>query len=593
MRASLPLVSLALLCTPGSAFACGGFFCSQVPIDQSKERIVFAIDEAEREVEAHVQIFYSGAAQEFAWVVPVPSVPLVGLSVDALFDLVSIAFAPSYALSYEYLGDCVWPPSPIDTGWSGGDDTDAPSDADEDGGGGGVVIVDQSQVGPYDTVTLQATSDEALLTWLRDNDYDLPAGIGANLAPYVAQHSYFVALKLSNNRTSGDIAPIRLTWEGEAASIPLVLTAIAATPDMRLETYVLGAWRAVPDNYLHVTVSDAAIDWISWGSNYDQVITDAANEAGGQAFATDFAGPSEGLRGVLWSPGRYEVDVLRAVEDPALFVDLMLDMGFPRSQQVQALIRQFIPMPPAAVAAGVEERWFYNCLDCYPEYLRLIDFNPTAFADTLEEVIVEPSERIDGLFWDYPWISRLTSSVSPAEMTADPVFVLNHDLGPVSNFHEARYVTDCRSSDGDPETAVRWIELADSTRLIIDPSTYMPWRSEVSAAVVQDLGASGAGVVLVDNRQAVLDGLAQYNDAATAAWEERGVEVFEDTDPPELGEIEEGGGTERPPAGSGDPEDLEDAEDEDKGGSCGCDGVGVGPGLGLALVALAARRRRG
>src|SRR5262245_11571312 len=68
---------------PSEALACGGFFCSRVPVDQSGENIVFGVDG--RRVEAHVQIQYQGAAEKFAWVVPVPSLPQLSIGSPVLF----------------------------------------------------------------------------------------------------------------------------------------------------------------------------------------------------------------------------------------------------------------------------------------------------------------------------------------------------------------------------------------------------------------------------------------------------------------------------------------------------------------------------
>ena len=55
IRTLLPMAAVAAMSLPSTAFACGGFFCSREPIDQSKERIVFAIDEDKEEVETHAQ----------------------------------------------------------------------------------------------------------------------------------------------------------------------------------------------------------------------------------------------------------------------------------------------------------------------------------------------------------------------------------------------------------------------------------------------------------------------------------------------------------------------------------------------------------
>jgi len=49
-------VALAMLLTPSRVDACGGFFCSASPVDQSAERIVFAVDEQTQRTDMIVQI---------------------------------------------------------------------------------------------------------------------------------------------------------------------------------------------------------------------------------------------------------------------------------------------------------------------------------------------------------------------------------------------------------------------------------------------------------------------------------------------------------------------------------------------------------
>ena len=69
---------------PAPALACGGFFCNPAaPVLQAAERIVFAIDRDAGEVEMHVQITYTGPSEDFAWIVPVPRAPEIGLSTSA------------------------------------------------------------------------------------------------------------------------------------------------------------------------------------------------------------------------------------------------------------------------------------------------------------------------------------------------------------------------------------------------------------------------------------------------------------------------------------------------------------------------------
>ena len=48
---------------------------------------------------------------------------------------------------------------------------------------------------------------------------------------------------------------------------PLRPTAVAAQPDMGILVHLLGPSRAVPINYSHVQINEAAIDWVGGGQN--------------------------------------------------------------------------------------------------------------------------------------------------------------------------------------------------------------------------------------------------------------------------------------------------------------------------------------
>jgi MYXO-CTERM domain-containing protein len=576
--AGTAIAALALL-APGEASACGGFFCGGVPVDQSKERIVFGIDEEAGTVEVHVQIFFQGDAPEFAWVVPVPTVPEVGLSTDALFQQLDWQTRPYFGLQYEERGSCVYdgggwwyPPMAEDGDAAAGGGAPGSND-------GGIVVEAQGQTGPYDWTVVNAKTQDALVAWLKDPDGDpgtddafqLPAALTGKLASYVHDEGRFIAFRLQNDADAGDIAPIRMTYAGDAATVPLVLTSVAATPDMRVQPFVFAEHRAVPSNYLHVRVNEAKINWFTSGANYDEVVTLAADEAGGQAFATDFYGETAPFRGQLWAEGRFDLDRLRGTSDPAQFVQELLDQGFPRNTQMQGLLREYVPMPEAAKDAGVDEASFYNCLECYRQYLGAVDFDPVAFTAALDEQVVQPLHDAEQLYVRHGRLTRMTSSVSPEEMTLDPIFVLNADMtDPVSNQHTAKLVIDC-GDDGSYSASPRWIELADGTTLQVPPdqwfqdhgTSYADWGGDIdqpAAALIERTGASGQPVPVQDRSSEIREGIRDYND-----WVD--------------GLIGNGPG----PTTSG----------VDAG--CGCDTRGAAgaslPAL-LGLVALARRRRR-
>ena len=80
--------------------------------------------------------------------------------------------------------------------------------------------------------------------------------------------------------------------------IPLRLTAVAANPDMAVMVWVYGQEQAVPANYAHETIANEELVFFGFGdtSNYRTLMGQKANEQGGQAFITEFAGPTSLLR---------------------------------------------------------------------------------------------------------------------------------------------------------------------------------------------------------------------------------------------------------------------------------------------------------
>src|SRR5882672_9908244 len=129
------------------ARACGGFFCSLVPIDQSGEQIIFSVTPGH--VTAYVQISYSGSAKDFAWVVPVLAKPDITLGSPTVFQSMGGLTQPQFRL--QWVGDggfCGYPRYPTSGLGAGG--ASGAVDA------GGVSVLAAQDVGPFMTVTLEA-----------------------------------------------------------------------------------------------------------------------------------------------------------------------------------------------------------------------------------------------------------------------------------------------------------------------------------------------------------------------------------------------------------------------------------------------------
>ena len=142
----------------------------------------------------------------------------------------------------------------------------------------------------------------AAVEWLEENGYDVPPGAPGLLGPYLEDGLYLLALRLKKGADAGSIRPIVLTYDADRPLIPIKLTAVAANDDMGVLTWLLGDAQAVPQNYYSLELNDARINWFSASTNYNQVVTEAADDAGGQGFVTEMAGATSALAGVVWGP---------------------------------------------------------------------------------------------------------------------------------------------------------------------------------------------------------------------------------------------------------------------------------------------------
>ena len=424
LRPSLGFV--ALLLVPAWASACGGFFCSNSPVDQVGENILFFPGEGGT-LNAHVQISYQGDTDEFSWVVPVEGVPTVGLSSEILFQQLAFRTAPSWELTIGD-SDCADPYAP--GSWLDDADNDGFGD-DDSAGGDDVEVLSEQDVGAYHATVLATTDAQALLDWLNCHGYRIAYSALPRVQAYLNDGENFLALRLRTGANAGDLVPISMNFPGEHPMIPLVLIAIASQPNLRVRAWFLGDGRAVPYNYDHIWLNDARIDyWQSsaWGSPYGYdggLLAAAVDEAGGHAFVTEYAGASDLMAAAIFPLGGYPVDELRSESDPAAFLQQALWMGLPRNGMMQSILRQHIPMPQSLVDQGVTEQEFYNCLTCYPKEVAAIAFDPSATVDAILLLLLDPMEEAQALFDDpaHPILTRMSSVLSGWEMNVDPDFL--------------------------------------------------------------------------------------------------------------------------------------------------------------------------
>ncbi len=459
---------------PVPALACGGFFCSQAqPVDQSGERILFAVDGTN--VTAHIQIQYVGPSEEFSWALP--SVPQLRVGTDQTFNALLQATGPQFNINWQHTEDCKVPGCDADFGVGGGSDggdmwMNAP--ASEEAGGGSVQVVAAGNVGPYDYKVIEAVDGadgEAVFEWLNDNGYDQPEGSQDIINQYVNTDFVFLALKLSKREDVGSIRPVVVEYEAPMfACVPLKLTSIAAAPNMPIFVWVLAQSRAVPMNYFHVKLNPAAYPWTECGraqgatpgcswmqsqpascsTAYRDLITMAVDEAEGKAFVTEYAGSTQPMKNRVWG-GTDDANTIVPTHFSAWEAaqQLTSTFGFIAGDDVRSILEQFIAYPGddafAAMAENEGEYWLDYCGDEENFYVETwcmhvlpedYPFDRDGMVAAIQERIIDPLVEANELFDQFPYITRLATTMSAEDMTLDPLFSFNPDLPDVTNTHD-------------------------------------------------------------------------------------------------------------------------------------------------------------
>lgn len=519
-RHALLLASAALVLTvsaePRPAEACGGTFCDSgpqaMPVDQSGENVLFVMDG--KTVEAHVQIQYQGAAERFAWIVPMPKVPDVQVGSALLFNALLSGTVPTYGFTQQT--DVCEAPSPNDFAGAAGSGGAMGMGGAGGAGPSGPQVVYEKTVGAFEVVVLQGGTADEVSKWLADNAYQNIPSAPELLKGYVNQKYVFVAIKLTAGANSNEIHPLVFRYEGNEPCVPLKLTAVAATEDMGVRTFFLGDERVVPTNYKHVTLNPARIDWSSMGQNYVQAVSRAVDSpvANGRAFVTEYAGPSDVLsESAFYSPA-WNSQVFVGI-DPTLVVEKLQQMGliycydsFDPDADCQynhpllkPILSEYLPVP-----AGIAPAKFYGALASYKDQIDLTKWNAAELAADFELRIQEPAEHAAVIVAKWPYLTRLFTTISPSEMSEDPMFHAQPGLDPVQPGSIAVRHTNC--------CGATTMELSDGRDVALDKTTQawptfdgdMPWADRI-----EEFPIGGQTITLVDNAAKIAQQLAAWN----------------------------------------------------------------------------------
>ncbi|WP_146658678.1 DUF2330 domain-containing protein [Enhygromyxa salina] len=249
------------LTAPVQSHAFCGFYVSGAEAKLYNDAtMVVMMRDGQRTVLA-MQNHYQGPPQDFALVIPVPTVLHEG-DVQTLprgvFDRVDKLAAPRLVEYWEQDPCAVADPDPADgrgvpAGVAGG----VPDPV------AGVKVEAQFNVDEYQIVILSAEDSTALDTWLRANEYNIPSMAEQLLRPYVAAGSKFFVAKVDPSKIAKpadgsqriELSPLRFHYDAEQFSLPLRLGLINANGPQDLLVHILAPnqrYRAA--NYPNVTI---------------------------------------------------------------------------------------------------------------------------------------------------------------------------------------------------------------------------------------------------------------------------------------------------------------------------------------------------
>ena len=196
---------------------------ADVHMPGQKAIIVYDAETKREELILSVQLL--GESPEAAWVVPVPSTPVVNTASAEWFSQLSDLTQPTFETRYV--------PFPM------------MGAAPEGGPPGGVEVLSREKVGVYDVSILAADRPGVLLDWLNEHGYLFPVEGEPVLDAYVKEGWTFVATRVLPGELAtleGDVQPLWLSFDAARPVYPMRLTSLVDSA-MDVLIYVLAGHR--------------------------------------------------------------------------------------------------------------------------------------------------------------------------------------------------------------------------------------------------------------------------------------------------------------------------------------------------------------
>jgi hypothetical protein len=224
--------SLSASVAPSWAFC--GFYVAQADakLFNRASKVVLAWDAGQATVTMASD--YEGDPKEFALVVPVPTLVAeddIRVVENRLVDKLDAYSAPRLT-EYFDRDPCSPAYDIMRRAQNLGAMASPPMSAAMPKGELGVTIEARYQIGVYDILILAAQESDGLVTWLRQNQYRIPAGAEAVLGSYIKQGMHFFVAKVNLERQASEgekfLRPLQVSYHSKKFMLPIRLGTVNA-----------------------------------------------------------------------------------------------------------------------------------------------------------------------------------------------------------------------------------------------------------------------------------------------------------------------------------------------------------------------------
>jgi hypothetical protein len=200
----------------------------------------------------HLKSSYSGPASDFAWVIPIPSLPVVRRSDWTLFDQAERATRPQLTVITGYRFGL--------KGLSIGCSSRA-SEPQKQTPPTVVRVLQSLDIRELHIDIVTAADSGGFIQWLRHHHYAVPQKAEPILQRYIDTQFYFVVVKIGKSDSwpegraitqtvSGGLTPLAITFTAEKPFYPLAVSAISAAPENELLLLTVARLPLEPVEYL-------------------------------------------------------------------------------------------------------------------------------------------------------------------------------------------------------------------------------------------------------------------------------------------------------------------------------------------------------